>query len=206
MWVQAARCECRLLCGCRLLGECRLLGRCRHNLHNLSIIYVTKHAQIFQFIDKTINNLQTLEKIWNQKVLLTNLFFIIIQVRLLHKQYKFHIISFLYCLLECCTIFLRLQNIVLNSSSRETCLVGPCAIQHLVKGKQLSADIRSRIISKQEAGIRYTNRCDQLNVSKHLADEDVDVSLSTVSNSLHEAELHGRRPSKTPLLRDVHLL
>ena len=38
-----------------------------------------------------------------------------------------------------------------------------------------------------------------------MSDESVDVNLNTVSTILHEAELHGRRPRKTPLLKDVHL-
>ena len=39
----------------------------------------------------------------------------------------------------------------------------------------------------------------------YLADEGADVNLNAVSNILHEAEIHCRRPRKTPQLRDVHL-
>ena len=42
-------------------------------------------------------------------------------------------------------------------------------------------------------------------MQEHLADEGIDVSTNTASNILHEAELYGRRPWKTPLLKDVHL-
>ena len=42
-------------------------------------------------------------------------------------------------------------------------------------------------------------------MQEHLADEGVAVSSNTVSNILHEGELHGRRLRKTPLLKEVHL-
>ena len=52
-----------------------------------------ENTQIFRFLDKTMNNLETVFK--NKESIRNNLLFIIIQVRLLYKQYIFY--HYMFC-------------------------------------------------------------------------------------------------------------
>ena len=124
----------------------------------------------------------------------------------------------------------------------------------MAKRKELSSDIKTRIIDKHKAGNSYNKISEQLHVPKSTIQSVIkkykefgspanmpragrprkishrmprkivrmatinpqvtrrsmqkqlsDVCLNTVSNTLHEAKLHGQRPRKTPLLNKNHL-
>jgi transposase len=62
--------------------------------------------------------------------------------------------------------------------------------------RKISPRMTRKIVRTAVVNPRITRK----DLQKQLADEGVSVSLNTLSNTLHEAQLHGRRPRKTPLL------
>ena len=65
--------------------------------------------------------------------------------------------------------------------------------------------IPTQMVWKIARLVKNNPRTRRKQLQEHLADECVDASLKTVCNNLYEAELHRRRPKKTPLLKDVHM-
>ena len=70
-------------------------------------------------------------------------------------------------------------------------------------GRPRKVDVRTtrRIVRQVHENPRITRKA----IKDDLEQSGVQISLSTVSNILHRAELKGRRPRKTPLLKPCHL-
>jgi transposase len=66
---------------------------------------------------------------------------------------------------------------------------------------KIDAKTSRKVVRQVLANPRTTRK----NIKDQLSDLGVTVSLSTVSNVLHRADLRGRRPRKTPLLKPIHL-
>ena len=65
--------------------------------------------------------------------------------------------------------------------------------------------ISHRMLRKTVRTATITSRVTRKDLQKQLSDEGVDVCLNAVSDTLHEAKLHERRPRKTPLPNKNHL-
>lgn len=70
-------------------------------------------------------------------------------------------------------------------------------------GRPAKTDAKTtrKVVRQVLANPRTTRK----NIEEQLSDMGVTVSLSTVSNILHRADLRGHRPRKTPLLKPIHL-